>query len=126
MSSKSIVTREDSLKERALQILNIRYPIEDDIKGSYKRRIFEYHPDRHPETKDDPDALKVYENKIMLINQAYELLLDVLSKVQIDLGKYCLLEDVALVQSLLPENIKPAPIAKTEQELWIEKYGDRF
>jgi len=43
-----IVTREDSLKERALEILNLRYPIESDIKSSYKKRIFENHPDRHP------------------------------------------------------------------------------
>jgi hypothetical protein len=79
-----IVTREDSLKERALQILNLRYPIESDIKSSYKRRIFEYHPDMHPETKDNPNKVAEYENRIKVINQSYELLRDILCGVQID------------------------------------------
>ena len=36
--SKSIETREESLKERAMQILNLKYPIQADISDSYKRR----------------------------------------------------------------------------------------
>jgi hypothetical protein len=119
-----IVTREGSLRERALQILNLRYLIEYDIKSSYRRRIFKLHPDRHPETRDNPDKLGEYENRIKVVNQSYELLLDVLGGVQIDRSKYCLLEDTALVQSMLPENVKPIPLGKTELELWIEKYGD--
>jgi hypothetical protein len=73
MSNTPITTREDSLKERALQILNLRYPIEPDIKSSYKSRIFECHPDRHPEAKENSAKLLEYENKIKVINQAYEL-----------------------------------------------------
>jgi hypothetical protein len=120
----SIVSREDSFKERALQILNLKYPIEADIKSSYKRRVFENHPDRHPESRDNPYVLREYEKKIKVINQAYELLLDILNSVKIDLIKYCLLKDTDLVQSLLPENVKPIPLGKTEQELWMERYGN--
>jgi hypothetical protein len=122
--AKPIVAREDSLKERALQILNLRYPIESDIKSSYKRRIFEHHPDRHPETKDNPNKVAGYENRIKVINQSYELLRDILCGVQIDRSKYCLLEDTALVQSKLPANMKIIQLGKTEQELWIKKYGN--
>jgi hypothetical protein len=118
------VTKEDSLKERALQILNLKYPLESDIKSSYRNRIFEYHPDRHPETIDNPIKLGEYETKIKVINQSYELLLDVLGGAQIDQSKYCLLEDTDMVQSLLPENVKPVPLGKTEQELWMERYGN--
>ena len=122
MSSKPIVTREDSLKARALQILNLRYLVEPDIKVSYRRRIFEYHPDKHPGAKDNPDKLEEFQNKIKVINQSCELLLDVLCGVQIDLSKYFLLEDTGLVQSVLPQNVKPVPLGKTELELWKEKF----
>lgn len=124
MSNAPIITREDSLKERALQILNLRYIIESDIKSSYKKRIFDYHPDRHPEAKDNSDKLLEYENTIKIINQSYELLLDVLRGIQINISKYSLLEDTGLVQSILPENVKPAPLGKTALELWTENYGD--
>ncbi len=124
MTNTPIVTKEDSLKERALQILNLRYPIESDIKSSYKKRIFEYHPDRHPKLRGNASEMRECEKKVMVVNQAYELLLDVLNSVKIDVAKYCLLEDTELVKSLLPENVKPASLGKTEQELWIEKYGD--
>ena len=93
MSNTPIITMEDSLKERALQILNLRYTIEFDIKSSYKRRVLEYHPDRHPEAKGNPDKLLEYENKIKAINQSHELLMDVLHGIQIDISKYSLLED---------------------------------
>jgi hypothetical protein len=124
MSNTPKITREDSLKERALQILNLRYVIESDIKTSYRKRIFEYHPDRHPEAKENSDKLLEYENKIKIINQSYELLLDVLHGVQINISKYSLLEDNGLVQSFLPEKVKPALLGKTELEIWTEKYGD--
>jgi hypothetical protein len=124
MSNTPIIKREDSLKERALQILNLKYPIEADVKSSFKGRIFDYHPDRHPGAKDNSDKWLEYENKIKVINQSYELLLDVLHNVQIDIVKYSLLEDTALVQSILPENVKPVPLGKTAKELWIENYGD--
>ena len=124
MSNTQIITREDSLKERALQILNLRYPIEADIKSSYKRRIFEYHPDRQSEAKENSDKLLEYENKIKVINQSYELLQDILHNIKINTNKYSLLEDTILVQSILPENVKPTPLGKTEKELWIENYGD--
>jgi hypothetical protein len=107
-----------------MRALNLRYVIEYDIKGSYKKRILGYHPDRHPEAKGTPDKLLEYENKIKVINQSYELLLDVLHGIQINISKYSLLEDNGLVQSLLPENEKPAPLGNTELELWTEKYGD--
>jgi hypothetical protein len=124
MSDTLIITREDSLKERALQILNLRYPIESDIKSSYKRRTFEYHPDRHPEAKGNSDKLLEHEKKIKVINQAYELLLDVLHGIQINISKYSLLEDTGLVQSILPESVKPTPLGKTALELWTENYRD--
>lgn len=124
MSNNQPITREDSLKERALQILNIRYPIETDIKDSYKRRTLEYHPDRHPNAKDNLEKLKEYENKMMIINQSYELLMDVLGGQSIDINKYHSLEDTALVQSLLPEDVKPAPLGKTKLELWTDNYGN--
>jgi hypothetical protein len=124
MSNTPIITRDDSLKERALQILNLRYPIEPDIKSSYKRRIFEYHPDRHPEAKENSAKRLEYENKIKVINQSYELLRDILYGIQINISKYSLLEDTGLVQSLLPENVKPTPLGKTALELWTENYGD--
>jgi hypothetical protein len=124
MTNASTVTKEDSFKERALQILNLRYLVKSDIKSSYKKRIFEYHPDRHPKLCDNPHEMREFEKKVMVVNQAYELLLDVLNGVKIDVSKYCLLEDTELVQSVLPENVKPAPLGKTEQELWIEKYGN--
>ena len=126
LSNTSIITREDSLKERALQILNLRYLIESDIKSSYKRRIFEYHPDRHSEAKGDPDKWVKYENKIKVINQSYELLLNILYGIRINLSKYKLLEDTGLVQSMLPENVKPTPLGKTSLEIWKETYGDRL
>ncbi|MBN1358037.1 DnaJ domain-containing protein [Candidatus Bathyarchaeota archaeon] len=124
MSKTSKITREDSLKERALQILNLRYIIESDIKSSYKRRIWEYHPDRHPEAKSNSNKMLEYENKIKVINQSYELLLDILRGIQINMSKYSLLEDTGLVQSILPENVKPSPLGKTAMELWTENYGD--
>ena len=124
MPKSPIITREDSLKERALQILNLRYVIESDIKSSYKSRILEYHPDRHPEAKGSSKKLVIYENKIKVINQSYELLLDVLQGIQINISKYSLLEDTGLVQSLLPDNVKPTPLGKTALELWKENYGD--
>jgi len=124
VSNNPSLTREDSLRERALQILNLKYPIELDIRDSYKRRTLEYHPDRHPDTKDNPDKLRECENKMMVVNQSYELLLDALGSQPINLNKYRLLEDTALVQSLLPENVKPVPLGKTEQELWMERYGN--
>ena len=68
MSNKPIITREDSLKERAWQILNLKYDIESDIKSSYRKRILEYHPDRHPEAKGNSDKLLEYENIIRVIN----------------------------------------------------------
>jgi hypothetical protein len=122
MSSNSIVTREDSLKERALQILNLRYLIEHDIKASYRNRILQYHPDKHPEDKGNQNKQEEYENKMMVINQANELLLDLLQDIKIDRSKYSLLEDTGLVQSVLPQNVKPAPLGKTEMELWKERY----
>ncbi len=124
MSNTSKITREDSLKERALQILNLRYIIESDIKSAYKRRIWKYHPDRHPEAKRNSDEMLEYENVIKVINQSYELLLDVLHGIQINISKYSLLEDTGLVQSILPENVKPSPLGKTAMELWTENYGD--
>jgi predicted Fe-Mo cluster-binding NifX family protein len=96
MSNTPKITREDSLKERALQILNLQYVIESDIKTSYRKRIFEYHPDQYPEAKENSDKLLEYENKIKVINQSYELLLDVLNGVQINISKYSLLEDNGL------------------------------
>jgi hypothetical protein len=117
---------ENSLKERALQILNLRYLIETDVKGSYRRRIFEHHPDKYPEAKDNLDKLEELQNEIKVINQSYELLLDILHGVQIDLSKYSLLEDTALVQSMLPQYVKPVPLGKTEQEVWKERFGGSF
>lgn len=124
MLNKSIDTRENSLKERALQILNLRYPIESDIKSSYRRRIFEYHPDRHPEDKHNLDKMEDYETRIKVINQSYELLLDLLHGIKIDRSNYFLLEDTDLVQLMLPQNVKPIPLGKTEIELWKERYED--
>jgi|GEM_PF-2038820 len=124
MSIKPIVTREDSLKERALQILNLRYLIEQDIKAAYRRRILEYHPDKHPEDEGNPNKLEEYKNKMMAINEAHELLLDLLQNIKIDRSKYSLLENTGMVQSLLPQNVKPAPLEKTEMELWKERYRD--
>jgi hypothetical protein len=124
MSNKPIITREDSLKERALQILNLKYGVESDIRSSYRRRILEYHPDRHPEAKSNSDKLLEYENIIKVINQSYELLLAFLQGIQIDISKYSLLEDTDLVQSILPENVKPVPLGKTKLGLWRENYGD--
>jgi len=123
MSNTPRITREDSLKDRALQILNLKYIIESDIKSSYRRRILEYHPDRHPEVKGKSELLE-YENKIKVTNQSYDLLLDVLHGIKINISKYSLLEDTDLVQSILPETVKPIPLGKTEMELWIEKYGN--
>lgn len=123
MPNTPIITREDSLKERALQILNLRYPIESDIKSSYKKRVFEYHPDRHPEAKGNSDKLLENENKIKVINQSYELMQDFLHGIHIDPSKYSLLEDTALVQTILPQSVKPAPLGKTTLELWTENYG---
>lgn len=122
MSSKPIVTREDSLKERALQILNLRYLIEQDIKASYRRRILQYHPDKHPEDKENPNKREEYKNRMMVINQAHELLLDLLQDIKIDRSKYPLLENTSLMQLMLPQNVKPAPLGKTEMEIWKERY----
>jgi len=124
MSSKPTVTREDSLKERALQILNLRYLIEHDVKASYRNRILQYHPDKHPEDKGNPNKREEYKNKMMVINQAHELLLNLLQGIKIDRSKYSLLENTGLVQSVLPQNVKPAPLGKTEMELWKERYKD--
>ena len=121
MGNANPLTIEDSLRERALQILNLKYPIELDIKDSHKRRTLEYHPDRHPNIRDNPDKLREYQNKMMVVNQSYELLLDGLHHQPINLDKYRLLEDTALVQSLLPEKVKPVPLGKTEQELWLDR-----
>ena len=124
MPKTPIMTREDSFKLRALQVLNLRYIIESDIKGSYKRRILELHPDRHPESKGDSNKLLEYENKLKAVNQSYDLLMDVIQGIQIKTGKFSLLEDTDLIQSILPESVKPTPLGKTSLELWIETYGD--
>ncbi len=122
MSSNSIVTREESLKERALQVLNLRYLVENDIKGSYRRKIVEFHPDKHPEYKDDPNKREEYENKMKVINQSNELLLNLLHGMKIDSRNFALLENTELVKLLLPQNIKPVPLGKTEMEIWKERY----
>lgn len=124
MSSKPTDTREDSLKERALQILNLRYLIEEDIKASYRRRILEYHPDKHPEDKENPTKREEYKNIMMVINQANELLLDLLQDIKIDQGKYSLLENTSMVQLVLPQNVKAAPLGKTKMEIWKERYDN--
>lgn len=124
MSSKQRGTREDSLKTRALQVLNLRYLIEDDIKGSYRRKIVECHPDKHPEHKGDLEKREEYENKMKVINQSYELLLDLLQGIKIDRSKYALLENTDLVQLVLPQEVKPVPLGKTEREIWKERYGN--
>jgi len=126
MDNKGELSRVESLKERALQILNLRYLVKSDVKYSYKKRIVDYHPDKHAETKQNPEKLKEYENKIKILNQAYELLTDILNGKQVDPQKFCMLEDSTIVQSILPEGVKPAPLGKTEQELWIEKWGSFF
>lgn len=123
LSTKAIVTREESLKARALQVLNLRYLIESDIKSSYQIRIIQYHPDKHPEARNNQKKLEEYENKIKLINQSYELLLDALQGIQLNLSKYSLLEETNLVQSMLPPNAKPTPLGKTELEIWKENFG---
>jgi hypothetical protein len=122
MSNKEIATREDSLKIRALQVLNLRYLIENDIKGSYRRKIVECHPDKHPEHKGDLEKREEYENKMKVINQSYELLLDCLQGTKIDRSKYALLENTEMVQLVLPQKVKPVPLGKTEMEIWKERY----
>jgi hypothetical protein len=102
----------------------LRYITQSDIKSAYKRRIFEYYPDRHPEAIVNSDKLLGCENKIKVINQAHELLLDVLHGIQVNISEFSLLEDTGLAQSILPENVKPTPLGKTEIELWTEKYGN--
>jgi len=122
MSSKPIVTREESLKERALQVLNLSYFIESDLKGSYRRKKVECHPDKHLEHKDDLNKREEYENKMKVINQSYELLLDFLHGIKIDRSKYALLENSDMVQLVLPQDVKPVPLGKTEMEIWKERY----
>lgn len=122
MSGESISTREDSLKERALQILNLRYLNEQDIKASYRRRVIQYHPDKHPEEKVNPKKMEEYQDKMRVINQAHELLLDLLQDIKIDRSKYSLLENTDLVQSVLPQDVNPVPLGKTKTDLWKEKY----
>ena len=124
MSRTPIVTRNESLKERALQILNVRYLIEEDIHASYRRRSLAHHPDRHPEVNENPQKREESTNRIMVINQAYELLLDLLQHRPIDRSKYPLLENTGLVQLVLPPNVQPTPLGKTEMELWKERYGN--
>jgi len=126
MDNKGELSRVESLKERALQILNLRYIVRSDVKYSYKKRIVDNHPDKHIETKDCPEKLRDYEDKIKVTNQAYELLITVLDGEQVDCSKFSLLEDSGLVQSILPEGVKPVPLGKTEQELWVEKWGSFF
>ena len=77
-----------------------------------------------PKLKITPIKLQNMKNRTKVINQSYELLRDILCGVQIDRSKYCLLEDTALVQSKLPANMKIIQLGKTEQELWIKKYGN--
>ncbi len=126
MGSVGAPSRVESLKERALQVLNLRYLVRSDVKYSYKKRIVDNHPDKHMETKNCPEKLREYEDKIKVINQAYELLTAVLDGEQVDCSKFSLLEDSGLVQSVLPEGVKPVPLGKTEQELWVEKWGSFF
>jgi curved DNA-binding protein CbpA len=124
MSKKRIVTWNDSLKERAFQILNLRYLIKQDIQASYRKRILTYHPDRHPENNDNPHQREESTNRMMVINQAHELLLDLLQNNTIDRRKYPLLENTSRIQSLLPQNVTPTPLGKTEMEIWKERYGN--
>lgn len=124
MYNESSITKEESFKARALQILNLRYIIRSDLESAYKRKTFEQHPDMHPEIKTNPTKVKEYENKTKVITQAYELLINTLENKQLDFGKYILLEDTNLLQSLLPKGIKPIPLGKTAQEIWIEKWGN--
>jgi len=120
---QKIIPRKESLKERALQIFNLRYLSEPDLKSSYKRRIFEYHPEKHPDI-DDPKKLEEYEKKTKVINQAHDLLIDFLNGVKIDLNNYRLLEDTDLVQSLLPKEVAAYPLGETHIESWKRRYGD--
>ncbi len=61
---------------------------------------------------------------MMVLNQAHELLLDLLQNTKIDRSKYPLLENTSLVQLLLPHDVKPTPLGKTEMEIWKERYGN--
>lgn len=110
MSKDKMMSREESLKMRAKQILNLRYPIKQDIENAYRTRANTYHPDKP----------KGSTRKMQLLNQAYDILLDE----NPNLDKYKLLEDTELVQSLLPAGIKPTPLGKTYIEFWKERYSD--
>lgn len=110
MSKDKIMSREESLKLRAQQILNLRYPIRQDIENSYRRRANIYHPDK-PEGST---------KKMQLLNQGH----DILSDKNPDLETYKMLENTKLVQSLLPVGIKPTPLGKTYIKIWKECYAD--
>jgi hypothetical protein len=110
LSKYKVISREESLKMRARQILNLRYSIRQDIENLYRRRANIYHPDK-PEGST---------KKMQLLNQAHDILLDK----NPDLEKYKMLENTKLVQSLLPAGIKPTPLGKTYIEIWKERYGE--
>ena len=112
MPKDKMISRKESLKMRAKQILNLRYPIEQDVKNAYYSRANTYHPDKP----------KGSTRKMQLLNQAYGILLDESP----NLDKYKLLEDTELVQSFLPAGIKPTPLGKTYIEFWKERYSDKI
>lgn len=110
MSKDKIISKEESLKMRAMQILNLRYLIKQDIENSYRRRSNIYHPDKPKGSTE----------KMQLLNQVHDILLDE----NPDLEKYKMLENTKLVQSLLPAGIKPVPLGKTYIEIWKERYAE--
>jgi len=104
--------KEDSIRKRAEQILNVDDVSEVEIKRAYRRLTLKYHPDRNPK---DHDSMR----KMQLIAQAYDLLLK--GMVYDDnLKRYELLEDDGLVRSILPKGMEPEPLGESYND-WHRK-----
>jgi len=107
--------REDSLKRRAFQVLQLKPEANiSEIKKQFWKLSLKYHPDR---TKKKPAANR----KMQLIIQAYELLT---KDTYIDSSKYKLLEDDELILTVLLKGTRIEPMHPTYEE-WHKKqfYG---
>jgi len=105
--------KEDSIRKRAEQILNVDSDASEmEIKRAYRRLTLKYHPDRNPK---DRDSMR----KMQLIAQVYDIIMKGIVYDD-NIKNYELLEDDELIKSPLPKGLEPEPLGESHKD-WHRK-----
>lgn len=114
MNHQDPLHRDRQLRARALALLGLDEdqgpPGENRIRHGFHCRMLKHHPDRNPE---DPHSHEIS----ALLSEAFALAMG--RRVRI-----CLLENDALVQSLLNDPVSPLDNAPTYEEWLKERFYD--